>query len=65
MRLESYAAGRWVQGTGRPVTLANAVTGDPVAEIDSTGSDFAACSSTPAPSVARHCAAHLPPARIA
>ena len=41
MRLESYAAGRWVQGTGRPVTLAHAVTGDPVAEIDSAGLDFA------------------------
>ena len=42
MRLKSYAAGRWVEGTGRPVVLANAVTGEPVAEIDSTGVDFAA-----------------------
>ena len=41
MRLKSYAAGRWVEGTGRPTVLANAVTGEPVAEIDSTGLDFA------------------------
>ena len=41
MRLKSYAAGRWVEGTGRPAVLANAVTGEPVAEIDSTGLDFA------------------------
>lgn len=42
MRLKSYAAGKWVEGTGRAVTLANAVTGEPVAEIDSTGLDFKA-----------------------
>ncbi|HEX6012701.1 MAG TPA: phenylacetic acid degradation bifunctional protein PaaZ [Geminicoccaceae bacterium] len=42
MRLKSYAAGQWVEGTGRAVTLANAITGEPVAEIDSTGLDFAA-----------------------
>lgn len=42
MRLKSYAAGRWAEGTGRAVTLANAVTGAPVAEIDSTGLDFKA-----------------------
>ena len=42
MRLMSYAAGRWVAGTGRPAILASAVTGEPVAEIDSTGLDFAA-----------------------
>src|SRR4051795_12214504 len=41
MRLKSYAAGRWVEGTGTPMVLANAVTGEPVAEIDSTGLDFA------------------------
>ena len=42
MRLTSYAAGRWVLGTGRPAVLAHAITGEPVAEIDSTGLDFAA-----------------------
>lgn len=42
MRLKSYAAGRWAEGTGRAVTLANAVTGEPVAEVDSTGLDFKA-----------------------
>ena len=42
MRLKSYAAGRWVEGTGRPTVLASAITGDPVAEIDSTGLDFTA-----------------------
>jgi acyl-CoA reductase-like NAD-dependent aldehyde dehydrogenase len=42
MRLKSYAAGQWVEGAGRAVTLANAITGEPVAEIDSTGLDFAA-----------------------
>lgn len=42
MRLRSYAAGRWAEGTGQAVVLANAVTGAPVAGIDSTGLDFAA-----------------------
>jgi oxepin-CoA hydrolase/3-oxo-5,6-dehydrosuberyl-CoA semialdehyde dehydrogenase len=42
MRLKSYAAGKWIEGTGRAVTLASAITGEPVAEIDSTGIDFAA-----------------------
>jgi len=42
MRLNSYAVGRWVDGTGRPSILAHAVSGEPFAEIDSTGLDFAA-----------------------
>ena len=42
MRLMSYSAGRWVAGTSRPAILAHAVTGEPFAEIDSTGLDFAA-----------------------
>jgi oxepin-CoA hydrolase/3-oxo-5,6-dehydrosuberyl-CoA semialdehyde dehydrogenase len=42
MRLESFAAGRWVPGSGRPVVLAHAVTGEPVAEVDATGLDVAA-----------------------
>ena len=42
MRLESFAAGRWVAGTGRPAVLAHAVTGEPFAEIDATGLDVGA-----------------------
>ncbi|MFL5335680.1 MAG: phenylacetic acid degradation bifunctional protein PaaZ, partial [Geminicoccaceae bacterium] len=42
MRLESFVAGRWMRGTGRPAILAHAVTGEPVAEIDSAGLDVAA-----------------------
>ena len=41
MRLKSYALGQWVEGTGQAVTLANAITGEPVAAIDSSGLDFA------------------------
>ncbi len=41
MRLKSYAEGQWVEGTGRAAILANAISGEPVAEIDSTGVDFA------------------------
>jgi oxepin-CoA hydrolase / 3-oxo-5,6-dehydrosuberyl-CoA semialdehyde dehydrogenase len=41
MKLKSYAAGQWAEGTGRAVTLMNAVTGEPFAEIDSSGLDFA------------------------
>ena len=41
MKLKSYASGQWVEGTGRAATLLNAVTGEPFAEIDSTGLDFA------------------------
>jgi oxepin-CoA hydrolase/3-oxo-5,6-dehydrosuberyl-CoA semialdehyde dehydrogenase len=41
MRLKSYALGQWVEGTGQAVTLANAITGEPVAGIDSSGLDFA------------------------
>ena len=40
--LESYVAGRWVRGAGRGQTLLNAATGAPVAQIDSSGIDFAA-----------------------
>src|SRR5574340_128052 len=41
MRLKSYVAGQWVEGIGQPIVLANAVNGLPVAEIDSSGIDFA------------------------
>lgn len=41
MRLESYSQGKWVAGEDNFVTLNSAVTGEPVAEISSTGVDFA------------------------
>ena len=41
-QLESYVAGRWVRGAGKAATLLNAATGAPVAQIDSSGIDFAA-----------------------
>ena len=40
--LESYLAGQWARGTGKGQTLLNAATGAPVADIDSSGIDFAA-----------------------
>ncbi len=40
-RLQSYAQGRWVEGTGRFTDLAHAVTGEKVAEASSQGLDFA------------------------
>lgn len=42
MRLKSYACGAWVEGTGQGTVLHSAVTGEPVAEIDSQGVDFQA-----------------------
>ena len=41
MLLQSYAEGHWVAGSGTPVTLAHAITGEPVAEISSAGLDVA------------------------
>src|SRR4051794_17193733 len=41
-QLESYVAGEWVRGTGRAATLLNAAAGAPVAQVDSSGIDFAA-----------------------
>jgi oxepin-CoA hydrolase / 3-oxo-5,6-dehydrosuberyl-CoA semialdehyde dehydrogenase len=40
MRLQSYAQGQWVTGTGSPAELFHAVTGDKVAEATSQGLDF-------------------------
>ena len=40
MRLQSYAQGQWVTGTGRPTELLHAVTGEKVAEATSEGLDF-------------------------
>jgi oxepin-CoA hydrolase / 3-oxo-5,6-dehydrosuberyl-CoA semialdehyde dehydrogenase len=41
-RLESYVCGEWVRGQKEGQTLLDAATGEPVAQIDSTGIDFAA-----------------------
>src|SRR5437879_13679751 len=40
MRLQSYAQGEWVTGTGRAAELFHAVTGERVAESTSEGLDF-------------------------
>jgi oxepin-CoA hydrolase/3-oxo-5,6-dehydrosuberyl-CoA semialdehyde dehydrogenase len=42
MRLQNYALGQWVEGTGKFTDLFHAVTGDRVAEASSEGLDFAA-----------------------
>jgi oxepin-CoA hydrolase / 3-oxo-5,6-dehydrosuberyl-CoA semialdehyde dehydrogenase len=41
-RLQNYALGQWVDGTGKSSTLFHAVTGEPVAEASSGGLDFKA-----------------------
>ena len=40
MRLQSYAQGQWVTGTGRAIDLCHAVTGEKIAEATSEGLDF-------------------------
>jgi oxepin-CoA hydrolase/3-oxo-5,6-dehydrosuberyl-CoA semialdehyde dehydrogenase len=40
MRLQSYAQGEWVTGTGRATELFHAVTGEKIAEATSEGLDF-------------------------
>jgi oxepin-CoA hydrolase/3-oxo-5,6-dehydrosuberyl-CoA semialdehyde dehydrogenase len=40
MRLQSYAQGQWVTGTGRPTELFHAVTGEKIAEANTEGLDF-------------------------
>ncbi|HMT28461.1 MAG TPA: phenylacetic acid degradation bifunctional protein PaaZ, partial [Bacteroidia bacterium] len=40
MKLKSYAAGEWKEGTGSGVPLFNAITGDQVAVAGSEGIDF-------------------------
>ncbi|MEX2153360.1 MAG: phenylacetic acid degradation bifunctional protein PaaZ [Gemmatimonadaceae bacterium] len=39
-RLESYAAGEWVRGTGKGTDLFHAVSGEKIAEASSEGLDF-------------------------
>ncbi|ASJ76827.1 phenylacetic acid degradation bifunctional protein PaaZ [Granulosicoccus antarcticus] len=41
-RIESYACGEWIQGTGKGKVLLDASSGEPVATIDSTGLNFKA-----------------------
>jgi oxepin-CoA hydrolase/3-oxo-5,6-dehydrosuberyl-CoA semialdehyde dehydrogenase len=42
MRLRNYVMGQWVEGTGKAASLHHAVTGDPVAEASTGGTDFKA-----------------------
>ena len=42
MKLQSYLAGQWQEGTGTGVTVHDAVNGEPVCEVNSEGIDFAA-----------------------
>ena len=42
MRLQNYAMGEWVTGTGKAAELFNAVTGEVIGEASSGGLDFAA-----------------------
>ena len=41
-RLQNYALGEWVAGSGAQATLLHAVSGEPVAETSSGGLDFQA-----------------------
>jgi hypothetical protein len=41
-RLESFAAGEWVRGTGKGADLFHAVTGEKIGEASSEGLDFKA-----------------------
>lgn len=40
MKLKNYAAGKWVEGTGKGTELFNAVTGEKIAKATSEGLDF-------------------------
>jgi oxepin-CoA hydrolase / 3-oxo-5,6-dehydrosuberyl-CoA semialdehyde dehydrogenase len=40
MRLQSYAQGQWITGTGRPTELFHAVTGEKIGEANSEGLGF-------------------------
>jgi oxepin-CoA hydrolase/3-oxo-5,6-dehydrosuberyl-CoA semialdehyde dehydrogenase len=42
MKLQSYVAGQWREGTGEGRTLFSAVSGEPVCTVNSDGIDFAA-----------------------
>ena len=40
MKIKSFAYGQWVEGTGTPVKILSAVTGEHLFDADSTGLDF-------------------------
>jgi oxepin-CoA hydrolase/3-oxo-5,6-dehydrosuberyl-CoA semialdehyde dehydrogenase len=42
MNLQSYVAGGWHEGTGSPVIVNDAISGEPVCGVNSDGIDFAA-----------------------
>lgn len=42
MKLQNYAQGKWVEGTGKDKALFNAITGEQIATASSEGLDFAA-----------------------
>ncbi len=39
-KLQNYAAGKWVEGSGKATTLYNSITGEAIYEADSSGLDF-------------------------
>jgi len=39
-KLQNYAAGKWVEGSGKATTLFNSITGEAIYEADSSGLDF-------------------------
>src|SRR5574343_390590 len=39
-KLQNYAAGKWVEGSGKSTTLYNSITGEAIYEADSSGLDF-------------------------
>ncbi|MDT8321023.1 MAG: hypothetical protein RQ826_10910, partial [Xanthomonadales bacterium] len=40
MQLPSYVAGSWVEGSSDGVEVRNAITGEPITTVSSTGIDF-------------------------
>jgi len=42
MKIESYACGAWIAGNDDGVEVRNAISGEPVGQVSSTGIDFAA-----------------------
>ena len=63
-RIQSYALGEWVTGSGAGTPLHDAVTGEQIADASSEGLDFAAMLELrPRVRRAGAAAAHLPPAR--
>jgi oxepin-CoA hydrolase/3-oxo-5,6-dehydrosuberyl-CoA semialdehyde dehydrogenase len=41
MKIESYVSGAWTPGQGGGVEVRNAINGDPIGIVDSSGIDFA------------------------